>query len=97
MVRHLLGCFFERMFRQHMRLGSITFKYLCQVLTLAISKTYTNMRACILVEIRVVIPLSRWGSGDILLACSEIYGVTIGTTSIIVRDGFVAIRTHLKP
>jgi len=55
------------------------------------------MRACILVETRVAITLSRWGSGNILLACSEIDGVAIGTTFIIVREGFAAIKTHLKP
>jgi hypothetical protein len=73
--KHLLGCLSEIMFHQHgMRLSSTTFKYLCQVLTRAISRTYINMRACILVEIKVAITLSRLGSGNVLLACSEIYG-----------------------
>ncbi len=94
---HLLGCVFERMFCQHTRLGSTIFKYLYQVLTLAISKTYTNIRACIPMETRVAITFSRSGSGNILLACGEIFGIAIGTTSIIVKEGFVAIRTLLKP
>jgi hypothetical protein len=97
MEQHLLGFFFERMFHQHMRLSSTIFKYLCQVLTPTIDKTYTNMRACIPMETRVAITLSRWGSGNILLGCGEIYGVAIGTTFIIVKEGFVAIRTLLKP
>ncbi len=85
------------MFCQHMRLGSTIFKYLYQVLTLAISKTYTNIKACIPMETKVAITFSRLGSGNILLACGEIYGVAIGTTSTIVKEGFVAIRTLLKP
>jgi hypothetical protein len=67
------------------------------VLILAINQTYTNMRACIPMETRVAITLSRWESGNTLLACGEIYGVGIGTTSIIVREGFAAIKTLLKP
>jgi len=52
------------------------------VLTLAISKTYTNIKACIPMETRVAITFSRSGSENILLACGEIYGIAIGTTSI---------------
>jgi hypothetical protein len=48
-------------------------------------------------ETKVAITFSRLGSGNILLACGEIYGVAIGTTSTIVKEGFVAIRTLLKP
>jgi hypothetical protein len=62
------------------------------VLTPAISITYTNMRARIQVETRVAITLSRWGSGNILLACNEIYGVAIGTTFIIVREGLQQLK-----
>jgi len=63
------------MFHQHgMRLSSTTLKYLCQMLTPAISRTYTNMKACILVEIKVAITFSRLGSANVLLTCSEIYG-----------------------
>jgi hypothetical protein len=63
------------------------------VLTPTISKTYTNMKACIPMETRVAITLSRWGSGNILSTCSEIYGVAIGTTSIIVER----VLQQLKP
>ncbi len=62
------------MFHQHDMQLSSTFKYLCQLLTFAISRTYTNMKAYIIVEIKVVITFSRLGSGNVLLACSEIYG-----------------------
>jgi hypothetical protein len=68
-----------------MGLSSITFKYLCQLLVVAINKTNTNMKACIPMETRVVITLSRLGSGNTLLTYSEIYGVAIGITFIIVR------------
>jgi hypothetical protein len=50
------------------------------------------MKACIPMETRVAITLSRWGSGNILLACSEIYGVAIGITFIIVREGLQQLK-----
>jgi hypothetical protein len=53
--------------------------------TLAINKTNTNMKACIPMETKVVITLSRLRSGNILLPYNEIYGVAIGTTFIIIR------------
>jgi hypothetical protein len=37
------------------------------------------------------------GSGNTLLACGEIYGVAIGTTSINVKECCATIRTFLKP
>jgi len=75
MEQQLLGCFLKIMFHQHcMRLSSTTFKYICQVLTFAVSGTYTNMRVCILVEIKVAITFSRLGSGNVLLTCNDIYG-----------------------
>ncbi len=68
-----------------MRLSSITFKYLWQLLALAISRINTNMIICIPMETKVVITLSRLRSGNTLLTYSEIYGVAIGTISIIVK------------
>jgi len=68
-----------------MRLSSTTFKYLWQQLALAINRTNTNMIICIPMEIKVVITLSRLRSGNTLLTYSEIYGVAIGITSIIVK------------
>ncbi len=68
-----------------MKLSSIIFKYVCQMFTLAINKTNTNMKACIPMETKVVITLSRLRSGNILLPYNEIYGVAIGTTFIIIR------------
>jgi hypothetical protein len=68
-----------------MRLSSVTFKYLWQLLALAISRINTNMIICIPMETKVVITLSRLRSGNTLLRYSEIYGVAIGTTSIIVK------------
>ncbi len=68
-----------------MKLSLIIFKYLCQLLALAISWTNTNMGACIPKESKVVITFSRLKSGNTLLMYNEIYGVTIGTTCIIVR------------
>jgi hypothetical protein len=56
-----------------MRLSSITFKYLCQLLVLAISGTNTNMKACIPMETRVVITFSSLRSENTLLMYSEIY------------------------
>jgi len=66
-------------------LNSTSFKYLCQVLALAIVRIVTNMKACILVETKFAITLSKLRSENVLLACDEIYGVAIGITSIIVR------------
>jgi hypothetical protein len=43
------------------------------------------MGACIPKESKVVITFSRLKSGNTLLMYNEIYGVTIGTTCIIVR------------
>jgi hypothetical protein len=63
------------------------------VLTPAISGTYTNMRACILVEIKVAITVSRLGNANVLLTCSDIYGWPL----IIVRECCAIIRTFLKP
>jgi hypothetical protein len=37
------------------------------------------------------------GSGNTLLACGEIYGVAIGTTSINVKKCCATTRTLLKP
>jgi hypothetical protein len=68
-----------------MRLSLVTFKYLWQLLALAISRINTNMIICIPMETKVVITLSRLRSGNTLLTYSEIYGVAIGTTSIIVK------------
>jgi hypothetical protein len=52
---------------------------------LAISRINTNMIICIPMETKVVITLSRLRCGNTLLTYSEIYGVAIGTTSIIVK------------
>jgi len=68
-----------------MRLSSIIFKYLCQLLALAISRTNTNMRTCIAMETKGAITLSSLKSGNTLLMYSKIYGVAIDTTFIIVR------------
>jgi hypothetical protein len=60
------------------------------------NRIYTNMRACISMETRVVITLSRLGSENILSTCGEIYGQP-STTFIIVRECCAINRTFLKP
>jgi hypothetical protein len=68
-----------------MGLNSTSFKYLRQVLALAIVRIVTSMKAHISIETKFVITLSKLRNENILLACGEIYGVAIGITSIIVR------------
>ncbi len=81
------------MFHQYgMRLSSTTLKYLCQMLTPTISGTCTNMRACIIVEIKVAITFSRLGNANVLLTCSDIYGWPL----IIVKECCAIIKTFLK-
>jgi hypothetical protein len=65
-------------------LNSTFSKYLCQVLALAIVRIVTNMKACISIETKIAITLSKLRNENILLAYGEIYGVAICITSIIV-------------
>jgi hypothetical protein len=67
-----------------MKLNATFFKYLYQLLALAIVRIVTNMKACISVETKFAIRLSKLRSENVLLARGEIYGVAIGKTSIIV-------------
>jgi hypothetical protein len=56
---HLLSCF-NLWKNVLLRLNLTIFKYLYQVLALAISRIDTNMRACVLVETRVALHFQDW-------------------------------------
>jgi hypothetical protein len=79
-----------------MRLNLIIFKHLCQIVTFAIDKTNTSMKASISIQIELTTTLSRLRSGNVLLPCDEIYKITIGTTFIIMKECYVKIRIFLK-
>lgn len=53
------GLFYQENIWQCMRLNLIIFKHLCQIVTFAIDKTNTRMKASISIQIELTITLSR--------------------------------------
>jgi hypothetical protein len=94
---HFLGCFFKKIFWQCMRLNLIIFKHLCQIVTFAIDKTSTSMKACISIQkLNLQLHFQDWEVANILLPCDEIYKIIIGITFIIIKECNVKIKIFLK-
>jgi hypothetical protein len=55
------------------------------------------MRNNILLEAKVVLALTRLGSGNSSQMCVEVHGIAKNTTSIIMREFGVTIKNHLEP
>jgi hypothetical protein len=48
-------------------------------------------------EARIVMAITRLGSGNSSQMCVEVHGIAKSTTSIIMRRFCVTIRNHLEP
>ncbi len=85
------------MFQQHTRLSFDTFHALIKVVNPGLEWKNTNMRKNFPLEARVVLPLTKLGSGNSLQMCVEVHGIAKSTASIIVGEFCVIIRNHLEP
>jgi len=51
----------------------------------------------ILVEVRVIMILTILGSENSLQICRKVYGIVENMASIIMKEFYVVVKTHLKP
>jgi hypothetical protein len=81
----LLGSCTKNMFKKRIRVSHNTFQYFCEKLGPCLRKQHTSIRNPILLEDRVAMSLIWLGSGNGLQLVGDLFGVTKGTISVIVK------------
>ena len=93
--RNLLGSFNPREFKAHLRMDISTFEYLCSTLAPALLKQNTNMLSAILVQVKVVVAISRLATSNSMQTIADLYRMGLSTSQLAVTQFTGAIKTIL--
>jgi hypothetical protein len=91
----LLGSCTKIMFKKRIRVSHNTFQYFCEKMGVSFKKQHTYFRNPILMEDRVAMSLIWLGSGNGLQLVGDLFGVTKGTISVILKKFCHMIRVYL--
>jgi hypothetical protein len=90
----LLHAHLEREFTRRVRVKPLTFDWICKMVAPFLARSRLGS---ISLQNRVAISLARLGTGNYLTMCGDLYGMSEGTASIVVREFCEVIEKHLKP
>jgi hypothetical protein len=91
----LLGSCTKNMFKKRIKVSHTTFQYFCEKLGSYLRKQHTSISNPTSMEGRVAMSLIWLGSGNGLQLVGDLFGVTKGTISVIVKEFCHMIRLHL--
>jgi hypothetical protein len=90
----LMNAHSEREFVRRLRVNWLTFDWLCGMMAPFLARPQSNS---ITLQNRVAISLARLGTGNYLTMCGDLYGMSEGMASLVVREFCDVFERHLKP
>ncbi len=88
----LLGSFNVREFKGRMRMNISTFEYLCSTLAPDLRTQDTDMQLAILIQVKVVVSISRFATGNSMQSIADLYKIGLSSSQLAVSQFCGAIK-----